>query len=106
MLSVFVFRGRHPRSDVHLAALDSRSELCPVLSATIPFLTNEPDLFPIEIKAGMTFTRNYFKGLNHFAKLFPDSIPNGSGLVYGGEAEQQRSNVSIVPVQSLHRLFN
>ncbi|WP_419661477.1 AAA ATPase like protein [Desulfosarcina variabilis str. Montpellier] len=68
-------------------------------------LTNEPDLFPIEIKAGMTITRDYFKGLNHFAKLFPDSIPNGSGLVYGGETEQQRSNVSIVPVQYLHRLF-
>ena len=68
-------------------------------------LTNEPDLFPIEIKAGMTIARDYFKGLNHFAKLFPDSIPNGSGLVYGGETEQQRSNVSIVPVQYLHRLF-
>jgi predicted AAA+ superfamily ATPase len=69
-------------------------------------LTNEPDLFPIEIKAGMTITRDYFKGLNHFAKLFPGSIPKGSGLVYGGETEQQRSNVSIVPVQYLHRLFN
>lgn len=41
----------------------------------------------------------------NLGKLFPDSIPTDSGLVYGSEAEQQRSNVSIVPVQCLHRLF-
>jgi hypothetical protein len=54
----------------------------------------------------MTITRDYFKGLNYFRKLFPDTIPAGSGLVYGGEIEQERTDVSIVPIQRLHRLFN
>jgi predicted AAA+ superfamily ATPase len=63
------------------------------------------DLFPIEIKAGMTITRDYFKGLRHFAKVFPDQLPNGSGLVYGGEEIQQRSDVSIVPIQHLDDLL-
>lgn len=68
-------------------------------------LVHEPDLFPIEIKAGMTIARDYFKGLNHFAKLFPDNIPMGSGLVYGGDKTQQRTTVAIVPLQKANRLF-
>ena len=69
-------------------------------------LVNEPDLFPIEIKAGMTIARDYFSGLNHFAKLFPDHMPKGGGLVYGGEKAQQRTTVSIVPFQGANRLFD
>jgi hypothetical protein len=69
-------------------------------------LANGSELFPVEIKAGMTITRDYFKGLNHFAKLFPDQIPKGGGLVYGGESAQQRSTVSIVPFQAATRLFD
>ena len=61
--------------------------------------------FPIEIKSGMTITRDYFKGLNHFARVFPDHIPNGSGLVYGGEAAQKRTDVAIVPVADLDKLW-
>ncbi len=68
-------------------------------------MAKEPDLFPIEIKAGMTITRDYFKGLTHFAKLFPDNIPAGSGLVYGGDKAQQRTTVSIVPYHHLNQLF-
>lgn len=68
-------------------------------------LINGSNVFPIEIKAGMTITRDYFKGLNHFSKLFPDHIPNGSGLVYGGKNSQKRTDVSIVPFQQLNRLF-
>lgn len=63
------------------------------------------DFFPIEIKSGMTVTRNYFKGLNHFAKVFPDHLPNGSGLVYGGEMAQKRTDVAIVPVSRLDELW-
>lgn len=63
------------------------------------------DIFPIEIKSGMTITRDYFKGLTHFAKVFPDHIPRGSGLVYGGEAAQKRTDVAIFPVYDLHRLW-
>jgi predicted AAA+ superfamily ATPase len=64
------------------------------------------DLFPIEIKAGMTINRDYFKGLNHFAKVFPGDIPGGAGLVYGGRDVQKRTDVDIVTVQYLADLFN
>ena len=64
------------------------------------------DIFPIEIKAGMTITRDYFKGLNYFAKVFPDHIPKGSGLIYAGDQSQSRTNVLIVPYSELYTLFN
>ena len=67
---------------------------------------NGPDLFPIEIKSGMTITKDYFKGLNHFTKLFEAHIPHGSGLVYGGNEIQQRSDVTIVPINRLSALFS
>jgi hypothetical protein len=38
----------------------------------------------------MTINRDYFKGLKHFAKLFPDNIPWGSGLVYPSVAKDFR----------------
>ena len=69
-------------------------------------LVNGSDIFPIEIKAGMTINRDYFKGLKHFAYVFPDHIPKGSGLIYGGIEKQQRTNVSIVPFPYLNNLFN
>jgi predicted AAA+ superfamily ATPase len=68
-------------------------------------LAEGPDLFPIEIKAGMTVTRDYFKGLAYFARVFPDNIPRGSGLVYGGENAQKRSDVTVVPFFHLYDLF-
>jgi len=64
-----------------------------------------PDIFPIEIKSGMTITRDYFKGLNHFKKLFPDSIPQGSGIVYAGDSMQERTDVAIVPFNAVKTLF-
>lgn len=68
-------------------------------------LVNGPDLYPIEIKGGMTINRDYFRGLKHFAKIFPDRIPAGSGIVYGGDTAQQRSDVTIVPFQHLSHLM-
>ncbi|MFH1982056.1 MAG: ATP-binding protein [Pseudomonadota bacterium] len=68
-------------------------------------LLNGPDIFPIEIKAGMTITRDYFKGLSYFSKLFAGHVSNGAGIVYGGGERQQRSDVSIVPIQHLNQLF-
>lgn len=65
-----------------------------------------PDLFPIEIKSGMTVTKDYFKGLQHFAKLFPDNLPMNAGLVYGGEEAQQRKGVTIAPLRHLDSLFD
>jgi uncharacterized protein len=54
----------------------------------------------------MTITRDYFKGLHHIAKIFPENIPDGCGLVYAGEEKQQRTGVTIVPVHLLHHLFD
>jgi uncharacterized protein len=69
-------------------------------------LVEGSDFFPIEIKAGMTVTRDYFKGLIYFAKLFPDQLPRGSGLVYGGDQAQERSDVTVVPFSHLFDLFD
>lgn len=64
------------------------------------------DVFPIEIKAGMTLTRDYFKGLNYFTKIFIDRLPKGCGLIYGGNQRQQRTDVCIVPPADLDVLFD
>ena len=64
-------------------------------------LAEGPDLFPIEIKAGMTVTRDYFKGLAYLARVFPANLPRGSGLVHGGEDAQKRSDVTVVPFYRL-----
>ena len=69
-------------------------------------LVNGPDIFPIEIKSGMTITRDYFKGLKYFSKLFPDHIPGGGGIVYGGQEVQNRTDISIVPFSRLENLFS
>ena len=63
-------------------------------------------LFFIEIKSGMTVTRDYFKGLNHFKALFDSRMPNGSGLVYDGTDSQNRSDVSVVPLDKLYQLLS
>lgn len=69
-------------------------------------LVHGAELFPIEIKAGMTINREYFKGLNHIAKVFPNNVSKGSGLVYAGDEKQHRTNVSVVPIQHLQDLLN
>ena len=68
-------------------------------------LVSGADIFPLEIKAGMTITRDYFKGLNHFAQLFPDNMPAGSGLVYGGKELQRRTDVFIIPFGWIYYLL-
>ncbi|MDY6987090.1 MAG: ATP-binding protein [Thermodesulfobacteriota bacterium] len=68
-------------------------------------LLNGSDIFPIEVKAGMTITRDYFKGLNHFVKIFSEHVPKGTGLIYGGDESQKRTSVSIVPFKHLNDLF-
>ena len=68
-------------------------------------LVSGSDLFPIEIKAGMTINRDYFKGLNHFAKVFPGDIPGGTGLVYGGEASAEKNRCRHCPVPHLDDLW-
>ena len=62
-----------------------------------------PDLFPVEIKSGMTINKDYFKGLKAFAKVF--DTPLGSGLVYGGEETQQRQDTAVCPVEMFSGLL-
>lgn len=68
-------------------------------------LINGSDIFPIEIKSGMTITSEYFKGLKHFVKIFPEHVSKGSGIVYGGDESQKRIDVSIVSFNRLNDLF-
>lgn len=53
-----------------------------------------PDVVPVEIKAGATISRDWFKGLETFSARLP-SPPKACELVYGGEERQKRSNVAI-----------
>ncbi len=62
-----------------------------------------PDLFPVEIKAGMTLNRDYFKGLQAVAKVF--DLPLGAGLLYGGDEQQQRRDVTVLPARKIHLML-
>jgi len=62
-----------------------------------------PDLFPVEVKSGMTVNKDYFKGLRAFARVF--DIPLGAGLVYGGEERQERQNTTVLPAREFHTLL-
>jgi len=62
-----------------------------------------PDLYPVEIKAGMTINRDFFKGLERFAANFP--TPHGQGLIYGGDEPQQRHATSVCPAPLFYTLL-
>jgi uncharacterized protein len=49
--------------------------------------------FPVEIKSGKTIKREFFKGIEHFAKIA--ETPH-SGLIYGGDTNQERNTTSII----------
>ncbi|MBI5100374.1 MAG: ATP-binding protein [Nitrospirae bacterium] len=63
------------------------------------------DVFPVEIKAGATVTNDYFRGLKSFAKFHP-YLPWGSGLVYGGDQVQQRSDFKVYPSNMVHNMLD
>ena len=63
-----------------------------------------PDIFPIEIKAGETITRDYFQGLERFARDFP-KLRWGAGLIYGGKEAQIRKEARICPVTEVDDLL-
>ncbi|MBI4794145.1 MAG: ATP-binding protein [Deltaproteobacteria bacterium] len=87
-------RGR--RSNLHFYRDSNGNEVDLLLSLG-------PDLYPVEIKAGMTINRDYFRGLDHFAGIFP--LPLGAGLVFGGEQTQQRTGVAVCPAIRFHELL-
>jgi predicted AAA+ superfamily ATPase len=61
------------------------------------------EALPIEVKAGATVGSDFFKGLFHYAKVFPKS--RGAALVYAGKEEYLHQGVRIVTVRGLHRLL-
>lgn len=67
------------------------------------FLSYGPDIFPIEIKSGMTINADYFKNLRSLAK--ENEFPWGAGLIYGGDTSQNRHDVAVHPVQDIHILL-
>ncbi len=61
------------------------------------------ELAAVEIKSGQTVTRDYFQGLNRFAKVAGDRLTGGA-VVYGGDKRQLRSDWEVWPVAELDRL--
>lgn len=61
------------------------------------------DAVPIEVKAGATVAGDYFKGLFHYAKVFPES--SGGVLVYAGKEEYVHQGIKIVAPRGLHALL-
>ena len=57
----------------------------------------------LEIKSGQTVTRDYFQGLNRFAKVAGDRI-RGGAVVYGGSKGQPRSDWEVWPIHELEPL--
>ena len=62
---------------------------------------------PIEIKAGETISKDFFKGLNLYEKIFPnysaDNFPKF--LVYGGSSSQTRGNIKIKPYNRIYNML-
>jgi len=62
-------------------------------------------LLPIEIKSGQTVTKEYFKGLQYFEKLFPD-LPYGKAVIYGGDQYYRQEDTEIVHFLRMSEYFN
>ena len=62
-------------------------------------------LLPIEIKAGSTLTKDYFKGLNYFEKVFTN-IPLGKALIYNGEHYHIQNNTQILNIHTINNFLS
>lgn len=63
-----------------------------------------PDIFPVEIKMGATIVPDFFKGVKNFSQVVP-TLPFGSGLIYGGNEVQIRSDVKVYPVWKMDEML-
>lgn len=63
------------------------------------------NLSAIEIKAGATINQDYFKGLRQFRKVIGESHDVVTGLIYGGDEVQRRSDTLVQGVLNCHALF-
>lgn len=62
-------------------------------------------LFPVEIKAGLTITSDYFEGLNYWNNL-AQANSNNSFIVYGGDKNQSRSLGNIISWRNVSTIFS
>ncbi len=69
-------------------------------------MENGRNITAIEIKAGATINPDFFKGLRNFQKTVGDQRRVFSGILYGGNEVQQRSDVLIHPAVMCEELFN
>lgn len=77
---------------------DSNGNEVDILYAT------ENKIFPIEVKAGETFTSDYLKGINSFNKNFPNISIDGA-VIYTGKLNQNRNRVKIWNYLKLKNIF-
>lgn len=68
-------------------------------------LESPKGLIPIEIKAGQTINRAFFKGLDYFESVSKDTIAD-KVLIYGGSEKQKRTRYSVYPYDKCQRLMN
>jgi uncharacterized protein len=58
-------------------------------------------LTAVELKSGRTIHADFFKGLQYFANLAPQTTLN---LLYGGDTSQQRTNIRVLTINDLAEL--
>lgn len=61
-------------------------------------------LIPVEIKAGQTINRDFFRNLKKWQKLAGNKVSQGY-LVYGGDRNQDRSDISVLSWRHLDKLY-
>ena len=70
----------------------------------IDLIVREGDVpVPVEIKSGATIASDFFRGLGYWSRL-TNADPAQGWLVYGGEADQQRSKGRVLGWRSLRIL--
>jgi len=62
-------------------------------------------LVPIEIKAGETIAKDFFKSFHGFEKVFPD-LPYGKIVIYGGDKEEVRQDIKITHAAGTTKLLD
>ncbi|MEE8057439.1 MAG: ATP-binding protein [Pseudomonadales bacterium] len=62
------------------------------------------ELIPVEIKAGQTINKDFFKNLKKWRALAGDKA-NQAYLIYGGDQVQDRSDANVLPWRHLEKLY-
>ena len=62
-------------------------------------------VLPVEVKAGETVVKDFFKGFQAFERGTPD-LPFGKVIVYGGSREETRKDIQIVQVSHIYKILD